>query len=230
MAVTIVSPDYVINQMKLHGCKYWILRDESGKSMISRQEKDISLEDSQGVLLDCFAGISGTVQIIIRDKDNIEMNRTKDKITGVFNYTVRCKSYNQTSPQNNMIGGNLELLLAQINQTHDARTELLLLKLKDEQKESITEKAAAKLIESDGFLLACTNLVNKLAGLSSPAQIAAPVQITDGQKDTLTLAGEVFSTIDKEAPGDMLKLANYCKNNPGTWNNFKETLKKSGIL
>lgn len=229
MSTAIVTPAFVVNQLYLHDAKFWIVRDEAGKSVMARQEKDISIDESAELLTKVLGDVAGTVCVIIRDKDNKAFNQTQDKITGVFSFNVRCKSVSSLNTQN--VGGSsavgFEMILAQMQINNDLKFEMFKLQMLQNKESSIAEKAAEKLISSDGFILACTAFVGKLTG--APAAVAGP-ELSNGDKTDIEKAGELFKALDDQAPESLLKLAKYCNAHPGTWQEFKKGLQASNIL
>jgi hypothetical protein len=224
--MTTVKAEYVESVMRDHGTQYWIIRDDSGKNILNRNEQDIGLESSIDKLKSSLANISGTVNVTVRNRKNTEVQSAGDKVTGVFEFKVKGSSSNGSfigSPDLNLFG------VLQENTKLQLEMQKRELESKYGTKEgSALDSALAGLLQDQTVKNLISGFAGKLMGVTP-----APVQINAADPESLSTveqAAALFSKIDPEAPEILLKLAKHIQGSPAMWFGFKDTLQSQKII
>jgi len=225
--MTTVRADYVESVMRDHGTQYWIIRDDAGKNILNRNEQDIGLEASIDKLRAALSNISGSVNVTIRSRKNTEIQTAGDKFTGVFEFKVK-----GNTPGSSYLGSPDISILSMMQENTKLQLEMqkreLESKYQGSNSESSLDKAIAGLLEDQTVKNVLAGLAAKFTGVTP-----APVQIGASSTDQLSdmeAAAALFSAVDPDAPGILLKLAKHIKSSPGMWFGFKETLQQQKII
>jgi hypothetical protein len=213
MATTAYLPDYVSEVMRQHETNIWRLYDATGRILINKNDKDISIEDSIELLQECIEKSVGdyvTVKLYTKIPSRKVEGETAEQ---GLHIKVRLPANRDNTNQGFLNGQPNWKDLIQLN---DQKNKLELEKFKLEmetEKPNAWEKIANKLLENDALIIAITGFLSKVS--SSPAAatvIAAPK--TNIDDNSIQESIQKLSEIDADYQKTLSDMAEYLTKNP----------------
>lgn len=178
------SPDYAVNLMQTHGCKFWTVTDHTDKNVLGEMRNaEMPLDSSIELFRHTIASLSGEfVHVKIRKLSNEDRGKGAANI-GNFNIqvalpkTAAAVNGAVNSSQNNNITPPTGVTLADYLALHQQlmAVQIEKMRLELQPKETVAEQVANGLVKNERLMNGIVGLVEKLAGLppAPPANIRA---------------------------------------------------------
>lgn len=229
------SPDYAVQLMQTHECKFWTVTDHTDKNVLGEMRNPaMPLDSSIELFRNTIAALSGEfVHVKIRKLSNEDRGKGAANI-GNFNIQVQLpKQQTQVNSQqqmhpNSMGASPTGVSMADYLALHAQMTAVQIEKMRLEMqpKETVAEQVANGLVKNERLMNGIVGLVEKLAGLppAPPANIRAlngsrpgPSVETNSQTttaDQANLSGDInrLATVLGTAGADVNEVMHYLAN------------------
>jgi hypothetical protein len=229
------SQEYAINLMRLHDCRFWIIKDSDGRSVLGEQkDEESTLEQSIEALESALMEINGKyVNLHLRSKSRAQRGAGGDIKSGNFDLKVNL-SGNQINGVNQGNSNNDLALKSLMQEIQSLKVQMI--EQKHQQELGVLKQEISELKNGNPLL---DQVIQGLAGVfvkgennNQAAQIPALSQSpalsgTEPKKGTGRIQAAIkrLAVVDPNFIESLEKLVSFAENNPDQYHAYLSMLK-----